>query len=287
MRIGAVFPQTEIGTDPVAIRDFGQAIEGLDYEQVVIYDHVLGANAGSRPGWDGWYDHRDLFHEPFVLFGYLAAFTERLELATGTIILPQRQTTLVAKQAAEVDVLSGGRLRLGVAVGWNQVEFEGLGENFRDRGRRIEEQVQLLRLLWTHELVTFDGRWHKITDAGINPLPVQRPIPVWFGGGADAVLRRIARMGDGWLASESAGDLATIETLRAYAREIGRDPATIGVSKTIALAGRTPEDVAAEALAWTAAGATNLAVDTMGAGFATLDAHIDAIRQFKDTVAGL
>ena len=198
MKIGVTFPQTEIGSDPAAVLDYAQAAEGLGFSHLIVFDHVLGANAANRPGWSGAYQHTDSFYEPFALFGYLAGVTRRLELVTAVIILPQRQTALVAKQAATVDVLSGGRLRLGVGIGWNDVEYEALGENFHDRGRRSEEQIEVMRALWTNELVTYEGRWHRITDAGINPLPVQRPIPVWLGGGADPVLRRVARMADGW-----------------------------------------------------------------------------------------
>ena len=198
MEIGAVFPQTEIGSDPGAIKEYAQAAESLGYDHIIAFDHVLGANAASRPNWSGAYRHTDSFHEPFVLFGFLAGVTERIGLVTSVIILAQRQTVLVAKQAAAVDVLSGGRLRLGIGIGWNAVEFEALGENFHDRGRRSEEQVDLLRKLWTSDLVTFEGRWHTVTDAGLNPLPIQRPIPIWFGGRAEQLLRRVARLGDGW-----------------------------------------------------------------------------------------
>ena len=205
MQYGTVFPQTEIGADPIGVRDYAQAVEGMGYDYILVYDHVLGANAGSRPGWRGAYRHTNMFHEPFVLFGYLAGLTERIGLATGILILPQRQTALVAKQAAEADVLSGGRLRLGIGTGWNAVEYEALDENFHDRGRRSEEQIELMRALWTRELVTYEGRWHKVTDAGINPMPVQRPIPIWLGGYAERVLERIGRLGErlgdgGWRA---------------------------------------------------------------------------------------
>ena len=199
MQIGAIFPQTEIGQDPGVIREYAQAVEELGYGHLLAFDHVLGADTSTRPDWRGPYTSKTMFHEPLVLYGYLAAITQRIELVTGIIILPQRQTALVAKQAAEVDVLSGGRLRLGVGIGWNDVEYEALGENFHNRGRRSEEQVELLRELWTKEAVTFEGRWHRVTAAGINPLPVQRPIPLWFGSGpTDAALQRIARLGDGW-----------------------------------------------------------------------------------------
>lgn len=201
MQIGAIFPQTEIGSDPAAVRDYAQAVEDLGYGHITAYDHVLGASTANRPDWRGSYTSAAMFHEIFVLFGYLAALTRRVELVSGVLILPQRQTALVAKQAAEVDVLSGGRLRLGVGVGWNAVEFEALGEDFQTRGARIEEQIAVLRALWTQPVVDFHGRWHQIPAAGINPLPVQRPIPIWMGGYVDTVLRRIGRVADGWLPS--------------------------------------------------------------------------------------
>src|SRR5262245_54972749 len=162
MRFGVVFPQTEISADPMVIRDYAQAAEELGYHHILAYDHVIVANPASRPGWHSPYSHRDSFHEPFVLFGFHASFTKNIELVTGIIILPQRQTVLVAKQAAALDVLSGGRLRLGIGIGWNPVEYEALGENFKNRGRRCEEQVEVMRKLWTQELVSFEGKWHKI-----------------------------------------------------------------------------------------------------------------------------
>ena len=199
MKLGVVFPQIEMGADPGAVRAYGQAVEQIGYHHILAYEHVVGANTASRPGWRGPYDIDSVFHEPFVLFGFLAGLTERIEFATGIVILPQRQTVLVAKQAAALDVLSGGRLRLGIGIGWNAVEYEALGTDFHNRGRRCEEQVALLRALWTERAVTFDGKWHRVTDAGIEPLPVQRPIPLWFGGGEERVLRRIARLADGWM----------------------------------------------------------------------------------------
>ena len=208
MELGVSFPQREgqMGTDLGAIKEFAQAAEALGYLRTG--DHVLGANVASRPNWRGPYGHTDLWHEPFVLFGYLAGITRTLGLVSSVVILPQRQTALVAKQAAEVDVLSDGRLQLGIGVGWNRVEYEALGEEFGDRSWRCEEQIEVLRALWTNELVTFGGRWHTITDAGLNPMPVQRPIPIWIGGGpgsaggrslprSERVLRRNGRVADG------------------------------------------------------------------------------------------
>ena len=286
MRIGVTLPQTEMGTDPTAIRDFVQAVEELGYHHTQSLDHVLGANAGSRPGWRGPYNHDDLIHEPFVIFGYLAALTQRVELVTAIVILPQRQTALVAKQAAEIDVLSGGRLRLGIGTGWNDVEYEALSENFHDRGKRSEEQVEVMRALWTQELVTYEGKWHKITDAGIKPLPVQRPIPVWFGGGAEPVIRRIARMGDGWFPQfrPDENGRAILSRLHDYAREAGRNPSEIGINGGVAHGGRSPDEWIADASAWKDLGATHLSFGTRGAGLSFPDSHIDAVRQFRRAV---
>ncbi|MDA1347588.1 MAG: LLM class F420-dependent oxidoreductase [Chloroflexi bacterium] len=289
MKIGVTFPQTEIGSDPAAVRDYAQAAEGLGYDHLIVFDHVLGANAGSRTDWRGAYRHTDMFYEPFVLFGYLAEVTKRLELVTAVIILPQRQTALVAKQAATIDVLSGGRLRLGVGIGWNDVEYEALGENFHDRGRRSEEQIEVMRALWTNELVTYEGRWHKITDAGINPLPVQRPIPIWFGGGADPLLRRVARMGDGWFPQVRPDEngRAHIEKMWEYARLEGRDLSSIGIESRVSIGRGTPDDWAVQVAAWKDLGATHVSVNTMNAGLESPQAHIDAIGRFKEAVAGL
>ena len=290
MKIGAVFPQTEIGADPGPIRAYAQAAEDLGFDHILAFDHVLGANAATHTDLSGPYRHHHAFHEPLVLFGWMAALTSRIGFITGILILPQRQTALVAKQAAEVDLLSGGRLRLGIGIGWNPVEYEALGEDFSNRGRRSEEQVELLRALWTDELVTWQGRWHRVTDAGLNPLPVQRPIPIWFGGHAEQVLRRCARLGDGWIPVRVRPDeqgRAMVERLRDYAREAGRDPAAIGIESWITIGDRTPEQWADEARAWRDLGATHISVNTMGAGLGPVDRHIDAIRRFKEAVAGL
>ena len=288
MRVGVIFPQTEIGADPAAVRDFAQAAEELGYDHLLTYEHVLGVDTQHYQGWSGPYDHEDMFHEPFVLFGYLAGITRRIELVTGVLVLPQRQTVLVAKQAAAVDVLSGGRLRLGVGIGWNWVEYEALGENFRNRGRRAEEQVALLRALWTEEVVNFQGRWHKVTNAGVNPLPVQRPIPLWMGGRAEPAVQRIARIADGWLPQfrpDTAGK-ESIARFRQYVQEGGRDPAKIGIDGRIPVAGGNPESWAIEAKEWEELGATHVSLNTMGAGLSSPSQHIDAIRRFKESVGG-
>ncbi|PYN95735.1 MAG: LLM class F420-dependent oxidoreductase, partial [Candidatus Rokuibacteriota bacterium] len=237
MKIGVVFPQTEIGNDPAAIKAYAEAVENMGFAHILVFDHVLGANPERPGGWKGPYTYRHGFHEPFVLFGFLAAATRRVELVTGIVILPQRQTALVAKQAAAVDVLSGGRLRLGVAVGWNPVEFEALGENFSTRGKRIEEQIEVMRALWTRELVTFEGKHHRIPDAGINPLPVQRPIPVWMGGESEVVQRRMARIADGWMPHFRPGAPAqvVVDRIHGLVRDAGRDPKTFGIEGRIAL----------------------------------------------------
>jgi probable F420-dependent oxidoreductase len=287
MHFGVVFPQTESGVDRMAIRDFAQAAEQLGYQHVLAYDHVIGANPASRPGWRPPYTYRDAFHEPFVLFGYLAGLTKKIELVTGIIILPQRQTVLVAKQAAALDVLSGGRLRLGIGIGWNPVEYEALGEDFKNRGRRSEEQVEVMRKLWTQELVTFQGQWHTITDAGLNPLPIQRPIPIWFGGTDDRALRRLARLGDGWFPQLRPDETcqAAIEKVHSYAREAGRDPMSIGIEARIPISQGSAETWVKEIAQWKKLGATHLTVNTMKAGLRTPAEHIDAIRRFKEELS--
>ena len=302
MRIGVAFPQVEIGPDPGAVREFVQAVEDLGFAYLFIGEHVLGADPEFHRDMllrnQSRYDHRSPFHEPFPLMGYLAAITERLELSTGVLVLPQRQTALVAKQAAEVDVLSRGRLRLAVGVGWNPVEFEALGQDFHTRGRRMEEQIAVLRALWTQEVVTFNGRWHQITSAGLNPLPVQRPIPIWIGVGAstdspvpaDRPLRRVVRMADGWipigwlLPNEAARD--TIGRLHGFAREAGRDPASIGMECRINAAHKGPEEWSRELKAWEELGVGRIVFETRRGGLRSLDEHIDAIRRFKEVVDG-
>lgn len=284
MKLGAVFPQTEIGTDPVAIRDYVQAVEDLGYDYLLAYEHILGADpADYQDGRRFAYTYRDMFHEPFVLFGYLAALTQRLEFVTGILILPQRNTALVAKQAAEVDILTGGRLRLGVGVGWNQAEMEAVGYDFSTRGRRIEEQIVVLRELWTKPLVTFTGRYHAIRNLGINPLPLQRPIPLWFGGSAGPVLRRMARFGEGWIPTGLNPEQGKpiVEQLHRHLAEQGRDPASFGIDVRISLAQQPRPTWDAYLAGWQALGATHVCLNTMKAGFDTVQQHIEALRQFK------
>jgi probable F420-dependent oxidoreductase len=288
MKIGLVFPQTEIGTDPAVIRDYAQAAEGLGYTHVLAYDHVLGAGTKNRPDWKGAYGPGDQFHEPLVLFGYMAGIVEKLEFVTGVLVLPQRQTALVAKQAAEVDILSGGRLRLGVGVGWNYVEFEALDEDFHSRGRRVEEQITILRALWTQEIVDFQGHWYRIPEAGINPLPVQRPIPIWIGGNVDATLRRAATIGDGWMPQRRPDDTARaeVEKLHQYAREAGRDPASIGMEARLTLHREEPDTWRQYLEGWRELGATHISVNTMGMGLESPRAHIEMIETAWKELSG-
>lgn len=281
MQLGVVFPQTEIGANPQDIRDYAQTVAGLGYSHLVIYDHILGADPANRPGWKR-YTYRDQFHEPLVLFGYLAALTP-LELATGVLVLPQRQTALVAKQAAEVDVLTGGKLRLGVGVGWNPVEYEALGVDFHQRGHMIEEQIEVLRLLWSKEIVTFHGQFHTLNEAGLNPLPVRRSIPIWTGGKAEVLLRRTACIADGWFPMGRPDEQMkqAIERLHRYLQEAGRAPSSLGIQAQVE---GNPDEWLQQTKQWQALGATHICLNTMGAGFTSLRQHLDAIRRYKELV---
>jgi probable F420-dependent oxidoreductase len=277
MRIGVVFPQTELGGDAGAVRAYAQRAEELGFTHLLAYDHVVGADATVHTGWDGPYDVHTTFHEPMVLYGYLAAVTS-MELVTGVIILPQRQTVLTAKQAAEVDLLTGGKFRLGVGIGWNRVEYEALGQDFSTRGKRLEEQITVLRQLWTEQAVTFGGSFDRITGAGLAPLPVQRPIPVWVGAQSPRAYRRAGRLGDGWFPQMAPGPQldGARQIVTEAAVEAGRDPASLGMEGQL----RWQEDqdkLAAAMRQWQHAGATHLSVNTMGAGFRTVDDHLAAL----------
>ncbi len=278
MRFGAAFPTREIGNDRGAIREYAQAVESLGFDHLVVFDHVLGADIPGRPR------ARSPFHEIFVLFGFLAACTERIDLAPAVLILPQRQTVLVAKQAAEVDVLSGGRLRLGVGLGWNEVEFAALRESFGDRGRRIAEQVAVLRALFTEELVDFEGRWHRIPRAGINPLPLQRPIPIWMGGTADAAVRRIARIADGWFMQGEPGEevLGRLERFRGHLRDAGRDDASFPIEGRVNAIDGDVEEWTRRVRWFGSQGLTHVYFSTMDAGCASVDDHVALLRRFRD-----
>jgi len=286
MQIGVVFPQTEFGNDPAALRDYAQTVEALGYTHVLAYDDVLGANPDRPGGWHGPYTHLTPFHEPFLLFSYMAAVTTRLSFITGILILPQRQTALVAKQAATLDVLTGGRFRLGVGVGWNEVEYEALGEDFHTRGRRSEAQIALLRRLWTEPLLTVHDAWHDISDAGINPLPVQQPIPLWLGGHADVVLERVARLGDGWLpnhrtAQDAAGALAKLD---GYLAQQGRTRGDLGIEPRLHYKDGDADYQQRVIADWHAAGANYFSVNTMACGLTTPAQHIHALERFAEAV---
>jgi probable F420-dependent oxidoreductase len=280
MQIGVVFPQTELGGDVGAVRAYAEGVTALGYEHILVYDHVVGADPAVHEGWAGPYDVHTTFHEPFVLFGFLAAVTP-LELVTGIIILPQRQTALVAKQAAEVDLLTNGRFRLGVGLGWNAVEYEALGKNFHDRGRRMEEQVAVMRMLWTQQTVTHRGPSEVVTGAGLAPLPVQRPIPVWFGAASEPALRRAGRLADGWFPMVPPGP--RLDELTAVveeaAREAGRDPSSLGMEGRVAWGDKGVEQIVDHAGRWERAGASHLGVNTMGAGLGGVDGHLAALSE--------
>lgn len=288
MRIGVTFPQTEIGNDIGEIREYAVEVEKLGYRHILAYDHVIGANLRNRPDWQGPYNLETSFHEVFVLFGFLAAATDTIELATGIVILPQRQTVLVAKQAASLDLLSGGRLRLGVGLGWNQVEYEALNEDFTNRGARSAEQIELMRSLWTEQSVEFEGRWHSVPDAGILPLPVQRPIPIWMGGGSsDRALRRIARLSDGWMSNcgkEQAGRVL-LDRFQGYLDEYGREPGSVGLQGGVTI---NPDDLKKtvnDVNEWRELGATHVSINTMGLGRVGGPAHLELLRAFAGEVS--
>ena len=278
------------------MRDVAQAVDELGYHHLLIYDHVLGADPNRPGGWDGPYTTASLFHEVFITLGYTAGITRSIELMSSVLVLPQRQTALVAKQAAEIDVLSGGRIRLGVGVGWNTVEYEALGDPFHNRGARLEEQVALLRRLWTAPVFSFNGRWHTVTQAGLNPLP-SRLIPVWIGGGADVVMRRAARLADGWipmaielrnndepLERQVTARRRMLETIRGYVREAGRDPAAFGIQAQLDYRAGDAETWNRHVQLWRDLGASHVAMRTVGGGFTSTDQHIEALRRFKAAI---
>jgi probable F420-dependent oxidoreductase len=284
MQIGVVFPQTELGGDVGAVRAYAQGVEELGFRHLMAYDHILGADPAVHQDWQGVYDVRDTFHEPMVLFGYLAALTS-LELVTAIIILPQRQTVLVAKQAAEVDLLSDGRLRLGVGLGWNAVEYEALGQDFTTRGKRVEEQIDLMRRLWTEQSITFDGTYDRVTGAGLAPLPVQRPIPVWFGAQSPAAYRRAGRLADGWFPQMPPGP--KLDEAKAMVEEAavqaGRDPSVLGMEGRASWTG-SAEELDDLARRWRESGATHLSVNTMKAGLRSVDEHLAALATAAETL---
>ena len=285
MRVGVVFPQTEIGDRPSSIARYARRAEELGYTHLLAYDHVLGADPEVYPGWNGPYDIDTTFHEPFVLFGFLAAIT-KLELVSGIVILPQRQTALVAKQAAQVDLLCEGRLRLGVGVGWNPVEYDALGEEFTTRGRRLEEQVSLMRRLWTERSVTFAGEFDRVKGAGLAPMPVQQPIPVWMGGSSAPAYRRMGRIADGWFPQVVPGPRLqeALSLVAEGAASVGRDSSAIGMEGRVGFGDGNLDRIVDHAGRWREAGATHLGIDTMRAGFTSVDEHLDALNAVAEAL---
>jgi probable F420-dependent oxidoreductase len=280
MQIGVVFPQTEIGADVGAVRAYAERVEELGFAHLLAYDHVVGADPEVHVGWNGPYNIATTFHEPFVLFGYLAGITA-LELVTGIIILPQRQTVLAAKQAAEVDLLTNGRFRLGVGLGWNAVEYEALGKDFTNRGKRLSEQMVLMRRLWTERTVTHESEYERVTGAGLAPLPVQQPIPIWIGGSSPAAYRRIGRLADGWFPQTTPGPrldeaLAIVEEA---AVEAGRDPKQLGMEGRASWTEAGIDKLVDHVERWRGAGATHLSVNTMGAGLGAVDGHLAVLAE--------
>ncbi|MFW5934170.1 MAG: LLM class F420-dependent oxidoreductase [Actinomycetota bacterium] len=280
MQVGVIFPQLELEPDPDDIRAYAVGVEWLGLGHISAYEHVLGADPSVHEGFAGPYDVTSRFHEPMVLFGYLAAVTS-LELATSVLILPQRQTALVAKQAAQVDLLTGGRLRLGVGVGWNAVEYAALGQDFSQRGRREEEQIELLRRLWTEPSLTFEGRYDAVTGAGLAPLPVQRPIPIWLGGSSEPAYRRMGRLADGWFPQVPPGDRLdqARQIIDEAAATAGRDPGSIGMEGRVRLREGGVGKVVDDVHRWREAGASHVSINTMGAGLKGASQHLDALSE--------
>ncbi len=286
MRIGVVFPQNEFHGEAASIRDYAQAAEELGYSHILVYDHVLGANPERPDRLIGPYTHEDPFLEPFVLFAYMASVTRKIEFTTGILILPQRQTALVAKQAATLDLLSGGRLRLGVGIGWNHVEYQALGQDFHTRGQRIEEQIELLRRLWKEPLVNFSGKWDQIPDAGLKPFPIQKPIPIWFGGHHDNVLRRLAEIGDGWMPNyrKAADAEPSISKIKRYLDQAGRDWSEIGLEPRLWYGHKDLKKWDRYMEEWRKLGSTHLTLNTMQSDLTGLDEHIVAMEHFAKAV---
>lgn len=283
MKIGLIYPQTELGGDPIAVREIGLAAEALGFDHLLAYDHVLGATHDREPKLNGPYTDKQPFHDPLVMFGYLSAITRRIGFATGILILPQRQTALVARQAADVALLSDDRLRLGVGLGWNYVEYEALGQDFASRGKRVSEQVELLRKLWTEPLVDFTGTFDRVDRAALNPRPA-KPIPIWLGGFADVALRRAARIADGFICADGAADaFAQAARLHDLLDQNGRAKEGFGLQCNM-LKAKSPEQVVETALRWRDAGGTHAAFATMGQGMDSRGQHLGYIESVADAL---
>lgn len=286
LQIGTVFPTCEIGSDPAAIRDFAQAAEELGYSHLITYDHVLGAEHGGRePALMGPYTEKDAFHEPMVLFGYLAALTQRLRLVTGVLILPQRQAALVAKQATELAVLSEGRFTLGVGTGWNWVEYEALGAEYASRGRMLDEQVEVIQELLAEPIVDFEGRFHRIARAGLLPRPPAK-IPIWFGGFSPVAIRRAARIGDGFLFGSAAKPMQALcrELTRELDRHGRRDAFEIDV---VLHYSEGEENWRSLAKSWHELGATHFSMRAMDTGVQLMGEKPAGFRSVQDHIRGL
>jgi probable F420-dependent oxidoreductase len=284
MRIGAVYPQIELGGDPEAVRRIAVGVEELGYDHLMVFDHVAGADHGGRdPKLWGPYTDRDPFHDPFVMFGHVAALTARIELVTGVLILPQRQTVLVARQAADVDLFSGGRLRLGVGTGWNYVEYDALGQDFATRGAREEEQIDLLRRLWAEPLLDYRGRFDRVDRAAVNPRPA-RQIPIWLGGFSEPAFRRGAGRADGFVFAGRRDDtVAGWERVRHHLAAAGREEVGFGADH-VTTAARSVDDVVTTAERWEAAGGTHLSVVSMRMDLDSAEAHLDFFGQVRDAL---
>jgi probable F420-dependent oxidoreductase len=288
MKIGIIYPQNELKGDPEAVRRIGIATEQLGFDHLLAYDHVLGATPDREPKLWGPYTDQHPFHDPLVMFGHLAALTTRIEFITGVLILPQRQTALVARQAADVSLLSGGRLRLGVGIGWNYVEYDSLGQDFSTRGKRVEEQIALLRELWSKPLVEFAGRFDQIDRAALNPRP-HVPVPIWMGGFADVALRRGAVIADGFIFADGAGDtFEMVSRLKGFLQDAERSREGFGLHINM-LRAKTATDVVDTVKRWADVGGTHASINTMGQGLSTIDAHLGHIERLRDAlcVAGL
>jgi probable F420-dependent oxidoreductase len=285
MQLNAMFPTRDIGNDPAKIRDWAQAAEDLGFAYIEVPDHVFGATA--RDGWTPRYNERDPFHETFVTLGFLAAVTRKIRLSSGILIAPQRQTGLIAKQAAEVDLLSGGRLRLGIGGGWNHVEYEALGADWKTRGARQAEQAEVLRRLWSEDLVDYAGRFHNLKGVNIVPPPVQRPIPIWFGGSSDAVVKRAARLGDGWMPIMAPDEEAKqkVAMLREEIRKQGRDPARFGIEGWLRMHDADPRRWAQGVEGWRRLGADFVMLYPMWRA-PKLEDQIETLREFREVASG-
>jgi probable F420-dependent oxidoreductase len=297
MQLGCSLPVGDIGTDPAVLRDYAQAAEGLGFTHLMAPDHVLGANPATYQGDRRVGTTANAYHDPFVLFGFLSGCTQQIGFAVGVLILAQRQAVLVAKQAASLDVLCGGRFRLGIGVGWNEVEFVGLNENFHNRGRRSAEQVRVMQALWAEPHVIFDGEFHHIQDAGINPRPGSGRVPIWYGGHAEVTYRRCARYGDGFMPlAYPAGDaaLAAFEKLRKLTREAGRDPAKMGIEVWVSPGTGDAQDWRREIQFWKGAGVTHLNASTTYASNnhkriagRSAGEHLAALARYREAVVDL